>query len=133
MSKAKVILFFMILFGFASFKITKALTITTDTLFCGRDTLYLQQPLIHAPTKFIKDSTQRKKIIVGLFALPFPMGFMGAHRVVLGCKPWIPVVYMATFGGCFGLLPLIDFCVITFSKTITQYENNSQVFMWIKE
>jgi hypothetical protein len=35
-------------------------------------------------------------------------------------------------GGCFGLLPLIDFCFITFSKDITPYENNSHIFMWIK-
>lgn len=74
----------------------------------------------------------KKKIISALFAFPFPTGFMGAHRVILGTKPWVPVVYVATFGGCFGVLPLIDFFVITFSKDIEKYENNPNIFMWLK-
>jgi hypothetical protein len=59
-------------------------------------------------------------------------GFVGAHRVMLGTKPWIPIVYVATFGGCFGLLPLIDFLVILNAKDMEQYENNPNLFMWIK-
>jgi TM2 domain-containing membrane protein YozV len=78
------------------------------------------------------NSEKKKKLISAMLAFPFPFGFMGAHRVMLGCKPWIPVVYMATFGGCFGLLPMIDFCVILFSKDIEQFENNPHVFMWLK-
>lgn len=83
-----------------------------------------------------KDDTvkenKKKRIISAISAFPFPFGFMGAHRVMLGTKPWVPIVYVATFGGCFGLLPLIDFFVITFSKDIEQYENNPRIFMWIK-
>lgn len=74
----------------------------------------------------------KKKAISLLFSMPFPFGFMGAHRVMLGTKPWIPVVYMATFGGCFGVLPTIDFFVLLFTKDIKQYENNPQLFMWLK-
>jgi TM2 domain-containing membrane protein YozV len=81
----------------------------------------------------LRKKTFRKKFVSALFAFPAPFGFMGAHRVMLGTKPWVPVVYAATFGGCFGIIPLIDFCVIVFSKDITQYENNPHVFMWIKE
>ena len=75
---------------------------------------------------------KRKKVVSAILAFPFPFGFMGAHRVLLGCKPWIPVVYMATFGGCFGLLPMIDFIAIVCSRDIEQYENNPHVFMWLK-
>jgi hypothetical protein len=57
---------------------------------------------------------------------------MGAHRVILGTKPWVPVVYVVTFGGCFGVIPLIDFFVITFSKDISKYEDNPAIFMWLK-
>ena len=80
----------------------------------------------------VKDTLLRKKAVAALFAFPFPFGFMGAHRVMLGTKPWVPVVYVATFGGCFGLLPMIDFFVIVFSKDIEQYENNPNIFMWVK-
>jgi TM2 domain-containing membrane protein YozV len=78
------------------------------------------------------DSEKKKKLISAMLSFPFPFGFMGAHRIMLGCKPWIPVVYMATFGGCFGLLPMIDFCAILFSKDLKQFENNPHVFMWLK-
>lgn len=80
-----------------------------------------------------KDTAKHKKLVSALFAFPFPFGFMGAHRVMLGTKPWVPVVYVVTLGGCFGLLPLIDFCVLSFSKDISEFENNPNVFMWIKE
>ena len=79
-----------------------------------------------------KKEIRKKKAVSALFAFPFPFGFMGAHRVMLGTKPWVPVIYVATFGGCFGIIPLIDFFVIVFSKDIEQYENNNQLFMWIK-
>ncbi len=78
------------------------------------------------------DNQKKKKRIAAISAFPFPFGFVGTHRVMLGTKPWVPIIYAATFGGCFGLLPLIDFCVIVFSNDITQYENNPNVFMWIK-
>ena len=81
------------------------------------------------------DTISKKKLtkfIAALTAFPFPLGFMGVHRIMLGTKPWVPVVYVVTFGGCFGLLPLIDFCVIALSKNIEQYENNPNIFMWVK-
>lgn len=79
-----------------------------------------------------KKELRKQKLVAAIAAFPFPLGFMGAHRVVLGTKPWIPVVYVATFGGVFGILPLIDFCVIVFSKDLEKYKNNPHVFMWIK-
>ncbi len=79
-----------------------------------------------------KKFKNREKLLSAFFAFPFPLGFIGAHRVLLGTKPWVPIVYVATFGGCFGVLPLIDFFVIAFSKDIEQYENNPHIFMWVK-
>jgi TM2 domain-containing membrane protein YozV len=104
-----------------------------DTI-AGGDTLLLQLSGTDAdPGQVLlrPDETKKKKFVSALFAFPFPFGFMGAHRVMLGTKPWVPVVYVATFGGCFGLLPMIDFFVITFSKDISQYENNPHIFMWV--
>jgi TM2 domain-containing membrane protein YozV len=109
---------------------------TTDSTGPDKDILYLNTPskyfLSTDTIPFSKESQKKKKIVAAIFSFPFPFGFMGAHRVMLGCKPWVPVVYVATFGGCFGLLPLIDFCVIVFSKDIGRYENNENVFMWVK-
>ena len=106
-----------------------------NIFFTSADTVFFSHDLIAADTLIQKDSKKeksRKKFVSALFAFPFPFGFMGAHRVMLGTKPWVPVVYVVTFGGCFGVIPLIDFFVITFSKDISKYEDNSAIFMWLK-
>jgi TM2 domain-containing membrane protein YozV len=104
--------------------------------FKSADTIFFSPDLIGADTLLIqkdnKKDKSRKKFVSALFAFPFPFGFMGAHRVMLGTKPWVPVVYVVTFGGCFGVIPLIDFFVITFSKDISKYEDNPAIFMWLK-
>lgn len=120
-------------FSFFSAKAEVAEAIpVTDTIFLvlPESELVKADSLLSKP--LIKNENKRKKLVAGVLALPFPFGFIGAHRVMLGCKPWVPVVYIATIGGCFGLLPLIDFCVIMFSKDIEQYENNPHIFMWVK-
>lgn len=109
--------------------------ISQMTFVESSDTIFLQVNVVLADSlsKGVTGKEKnKKKFISALFAFPFPLGFMGAHRVMLGTKPWVPVVYVATFGGCFGVLPLIDFFVITFSKDIEQYENNPNIFMWLK-
>ncbi len=103
-------------------------SISTDTL-----SLKLNQPkMLLSISLPVTDNPKKKKWVAALFAFPFPFGFVASHRVMLGTKPWIPIVYVATFGGCFGLLPLIDFCVILTCKDIEKYENNPNLFMWIK-
>lgn len=128
-------IFLLILMGFSfNAHSTTFLTVKTDSAVCiAGDTLTFSSVAV-SPARQLKegDEQKKKRRISALFAFPFPFGFVGAHRVMLGTKPWIPVVYVATFGGCFGVLPLIDFCVIAFSKDIEQYENNPQLFMWVK-
>lgn len=102
-------------------------SISTDTL-----ELQLNQKEVAPFSLLPSDDLKQKKRVCAFFAFPFPFGFVGAHRVMLGTKPWIPIIYVATFGGCFGLLPLIDFLVILNAKDMEQYENNPNLFMWIK-
>lgn len=144
MSKAGLFLLIAMMTGFASFQKAKATPVIlsgaafmADSCNVAGDTLHLlKDSIISKAETTVKDTSakelRKKKIIYSLLSLPFPCGFVGAHRVMLGTNPWVPVVYVATFGGCFGLLPLIDFCFITFSKDITPYENNPHVFMWVK-
>ena len=74
-----------------------------------------------------------KRIIAAVLAFPFPFGMVGLHRIFLGTKPYVPVSYIASLGGVFGVLPLIDFFTIIFHKNYEQLENNGKVFMWIKD
>src|SRR4051812_48331798 len=82
--------------------------------------------------KFRKKQTKNKKIVAALLAFPFPFGIVGLHRIYLGCAPYVPVAYIASLGGIFGILPLIDFCVLLFDKDYEHYEDNGKVFMWIR-
>lgn len=73
-----------------------------------------------------------KKAHAAIYAFPFPFGIVGLHRIYLGCAPYVPVVYIASFGGIFGLLPLIDFVVILCDQDIEHYANSGKVFMWVE-
>ncbi len=83
-------------------------------------------------TESLTNEQRKRKLLASCLSFPFPLGFLGTHRIMMGTKPWVPIAYVATFGGCFGLLPLVDFCVIMFSDNVEKYENNPNVFMWIK-
>lgn len=73
-----------------------------------------------------------KKITAALLAFPFPFGIVGLHRIYLGTAPYVPVVYIGSLGGVFGILPFIDFCVLLMDKDHERYINNKQVFMWVR-
>lgn len=95
----------------------------SSTIFMERPTPLLQM--------FHKKQKKNKKLTAALLAFPFPFGIVGLHRIYLGCAPYVPVVYIASFGGIVGLLPLIDFCFILLEKDIKLFTNNKKVFMWV--
>lgn len=80
-----------------------------------------------------QEKEKSKHLTAAALAFPFPFGIVGLHRIYLGCAPYVPVVYIATLGGVFGVLPLIDFCVLLVKKNIEKYVNNKKVFMWIDD
>ncbi len=82
---------------------------------------------------FRKKQKLNKRITSAVLAFPFPFGIVGLHRIYLGTKPHVPVAYIASLGGVFGILPFIDFCAITFGKNFDTYRNNGKVFMWVKD
>lgn len=82
---------------------------------------------------FRKKQRLNKRITAAALAFPFPFGIVGLHRIYLGTKPYVPVAYIASLGGVFGILPFIDFCAITFdTKNFEVYRDNGQIFMWLK-
>jgi TM2 domain-containing membrane protein YozV len=82
---------------------------------------------------FKKKQRLNKRITAAVLSFPFPFGIVGLHRIYLGTDPHVPVVYIASLGGIFGLLPLMDFIAITFGKDFEPYRNNGNVFMWVKD
>ncbi len=72
---------------------------------------------------------ENKRLVAAL--LTVTLGMLGVHRIYLGSKPWIPLVYLLTFGGGFFILPLIDLIAILTAPDIDKYLDNPRVFMWI--
>jgi TM2 domain-containing membrane protein YozV len=68
-----------------------------------------------------------KAVLLALF-----LGHFGVHRIYLGTKENVPVVYSLTLGGGFGLLPLFDVVAILVSKDLGEFVDNDKVFMWSK-
>lgn len=82
---------------------------------------------------FRKKHRLNKRITAAVLAFPLPFGIVGLHRIYLGTKPYVPVAYIASVGGAFGILPFIDFCAISFGKDFDHFRDNGKVFMWIKD
>lgn len=57
--------------------------------------------------------------------LAFFLGGLGLHRVYLGGRPILILFYIITFGGIFGLLPLIDFIRLIIGQ-MDHYEGNDK-------
>ena len=66
-----------------------------------------------------------KAVLLAVF-----LGHFGVHRIYLGTKENVPVVYSLTLGGGFGLLPLFDIIAILSTKDLDEFANNDKVFMW---
>lgn len=129
-------LFVVILFVFfPQFIFSKAVVFNSTTAFSFFKEI--PQPVYNLKLKPLTKKQvahpqiKENKKWVALFFAVF-VGMLGGHRLYLGTKPWIPALYLFTFGGGFLLLPLIDFFVLLFAKDIQPYLDNPNFFMWIK-
>lgn len=76
----------------------------------------------------VHKQSKNEKLTAILFALA--LGPLGVHRLYLGTEAHVPVIYTATLGGGFGLLPIADIVAILAAKDIERYKNNPRVIMW---
>lgn len=70
---------------------------------------------------------------VGAFLLCFFLGGFGVHRHYLGTRPGMWAIYTFTFGGLFGIVPLIDWVMLLIGLVdddISPYVGNTKFFMW---
>ena len=61
--------------------------------------------------------------------LDVTMGFFGVHRLYLGTRPGVPIIYACTLGGG-GFLVFTDFLAIVATDDLEKYANNERIFMW---
>lgn len=106
---------------------------STETIVTGKAILLKKQFSVNAAATMLADSIQqprKHKLIAALCA--FPLGVFGLHRIYLGTSAKVPLIYIATFGGGFGVLPFIDFVLILLNKDVNTYAHNPRTFMWSK-
>jgi TM2 domain-containing membrane protein YozV len=109
-----------------------------NTLSIEKKESYLETISLDISSKLSDlDDTLTKKefntIKVTAVALAVTLGVFGIHRLYLGTKPNVPIVYTLTLGGGFFLLPLIDIIYIIAAKDINQLKNNDYIFIWNKK
>lgn len=80
---------------------------------------------------YAEQDSSKSKVLAAILA--FPLGVFGLHRMYLGAKPIIPILYIVTFGGALGILPFIDMMVIILSKDTKPFYKNSKILMWYKK
>ncbi len=100
--------------------------INSDELSFSEKSLWLNKGI-----KLLQHLTRENKKITAA-VLTITLGMLGVHRLYLGTKPWVPAVYLFTFGGCFFILPFINLVVILFSEDMSRFEDNGRLFMWSK-
>lgn len=68
-------------------------------------------------------------------ALTFFLGGFGIHRHYMGTAPWMWAAYTFTFGGIFGIIPLVDLVVevigLVEDNSLSPYYNNNSFIMWL--
>lgn len=84
-----------------------------------------RNPFYKSPDRFTQDKVSTVFIIL-------LTGPLGGHRLYLGTKPIVPIVYAVTLGGGIGILPIIDMFVVIFTKDLSRYINNDRIIMWIE-
>lgn len=80
------------------------------------------------PTTVISSANPAAAVILCFF-----LGGFGIHRHYLGTGRFMWAAYTFTFGGIFGILPLVDFVVLVVGlvdDNISEYCNNKKFIMW---
>lgn len=135
--KLVIVLFFLLIVG-KVFSINTSIELDNlklDSIVVAEEKAELEfnlrpNPILHL---FKAKQKKNKKLIAAALAFPLPFGIVGLHRIYLGTAPYVPVVYIGTIGGGFGILPFIDFCILILDKDFERYNNNNKVFMWVSD
>lgn len=126
--------FAVLLFIFISYSNRAASAADSSEIITRMDTCSMPDSLLVYFPDSLTAQPKRPRLAAAILSFPFPFGIVGGHRLYFGTKPYMPFVYIATLGGCFGILPLIDFIAILTSskKNFERFKNNPKIFMWLK-
>jgi len=82
----------------------------------------------------ILNSQLKEKDPVIAWLISFPTGMLGLHRAYLGTSTTTVILYIATVGGVFGLVPMIDWILLLRgiqNDDISKFVGNRRFIMWL--
>ena len=133
----KTICFFVFLFFSVSSFSENVHSVSSVSQHEGISSTQLSIEVRNRPNHLIKLFKKRirhtKRAMAAALAFPLPFGVLALHRIYLGTNAHVPVVYISTVGGVFGILPFIDCCLMIIDWDIDRFQNNGRVFMWIDQ
>ena len=103
-----------------------------DNLIENAEEVYTLDVAAPAAANLPAVSQKEVKPVTALI-LNFFLGGFGVHRHYMGTAPGMWALYTFTFGGIFGIVPLVDFIMLiigTVDNDISRYINNRKFFMW---
>ena len=130
MKKIFVILFALAAFSFAasanSYSVDDA---SIDALFSEAQ---VTVPTAAAPAAVGQMDDQTRNIVAFIIDTT-GLGTIGIHRLILGTKPINCLWYFLTFGGIFGIVPVIDWFMILIDMIngTASYIDNPAFIMWL--
>ncbi len=130
MKKFFVILFALAAFSFAasanSYSVNDA---SIDALFSEAQ---MTAPAAAAPAAVGQMDDQTRNIVAFVIDT-IGLGTIGIHRLILGTKPINCLWYFLTFGGIFGIVPVIDWFMILIDMIngTASYIDNPAFIMWL--
>lgn len=78
-----------------------------------------------------QQTTLNEKDPIVAIILDFFLGGLGIHRVYLGGRGTLVLIYFITCGGIFGIVPLVDLIVLAINyDDISQFVDNDKFIMW---
>lgn len=72
-------------------------------------------------------------MLIAAIIIWFFLGGIGVHRVILGGRALLIILYFITCGGIFGLVPIVDLVLMIVDAINgggTRYENNDKFIAW---
>ena len=93
----------------------------------AKEFVALSKPPIKRLRIFKKNHKKHSRVVAATFDIT--LGLFGVHRLYLGTRPVVPMIYAVTLGGG-GFLVIADLGVILFTKDLEKMTDNENIFMW---
>ena len=114
----------------ASYEISDS---AVDALFAEAELVAPASAMAEGAAGSISGASAENKTIIALVVDTIGLGCLGIHRLILGTRPVNVLLYIITFGGIFGIIPLVDWIMLLLDvlEGTASYIGNPSFLMWL--